>query len=143
VPVKEGSEEYVDSEKYQIKIRNYQQPGNLSELIRRINAIRRDHPALQHDWGLAFHPTDNANLICYSKRSVDGADLVLVVVNLDPSHMQHGFVQLPLAAWGLTPHMTMNVLDLLSDERYAWRGEWNYVRLDPATRVAHVLHLKR
>jgi starch synthase (maltosyl-transferring) len=141
VPVREGSEEYLDSEKYQIRTRNFEQADNLAELVGHINTIRRDHPALQHDWGLAFHQTDNAELICYSKRSVDGRNLVLVIVNLDPFRMQHGFVQLPLAAWGLTPHATVEVLDLLSGERYYWRGAWNYVRLDPQSRVAHILQV--
>jgi starch synthase (maltosyl-transferring) len=141
VPVREGSEEYLDSEKYQIRPRNFQEAGSLAELIGRINDVRRNHPALQHDWGLAFHSTDNAELLAYSKRSTDGRDLILVVVNLDPANMQHGFVQLPLADWGLTPHATVEVLDLLSGERYFWRGEWNYVRLDPEDRVAHVLHV--
>jgi starch synthase (maltosyl-transferring) len=142
VPLREGSEEYLDSEKYQIRARNYQQAGSLAEMIGRLNAIRRAHPALQHDRGLAFHATDNAVLIAYSKRSPDGRDLILVIVNLDPSNMQHGFVQLPLAAWGLTPHSAVEVLDLLSGERYFWRGEWNYVRLDPEDRVAHILQVQ-
>jgi starch synthase (maltosyl-transferring) len=141
VPVREGSEEYLDSEKYQIRHRNYRDAASLAELIGRINGIRRDHPALQHDWGLAFHATDNTELLAFSKQSSDGRDLVLVVVNVDPANMQHGFVQLPLAEWGLTPHSTIEVLDLLSGERYFWRGEWNYVRLDPQDRVAHVLHV--
>ncbi len=141
VPVRDGSEEYLDSEKYQIRQRDYQQAGSLAELIGRINGIRRDHPALQHDWGLAFQQTDNPEILAYSKRSVDGRDLVMVVVNLDPFNMQHGFVQLPLAAWGIPPHEAIEVLDLLSGERYFWRGEWNYVRLDPQGRVAHVLHV--
>jgi starch synthase (maltosyl-transferring) len=140
-PVREGSEEYLDSEKYQIRVRNYQAAGSLAEMIGRINSVRREHPALQHDWGLAFHSTDNVELIAYSKTSPDGRDVVLVVVNLDPQNMQHGFVQLPLAAWGFTPHATVEVADLLSGERYFWRGEWNYVRLDPQDRVAHVLHV--
>jgi starch synthase (maltosyl-transferring) len=140
VPVRDGSEEYLDSEKYQIRPRDFQQAG-LAELIGRLNGVRRDHPALQHDWGLTFHSTDNVELLAYSKRSADGRDLILVVVNLDPINMQHGFVQLPLAEWGLTPHATVEVLDLLSGERYFWRGEWNYVRLDPQDRVAHVLHV--
>ena len=97
VPVKPGSEEYLDSEKYQIRLRNYEDPNSLAEMIRRINTIRRDHPALQRDRGLRFHDTDNAQIICYSKRSPDGSDLILVVVNLDPRHMQHGFIRLPLA----------------------------------------------
>ena len=142
VPIREGSEEYLDSEKYQFRARTYQQAGSLAEMIGRLNGIRREHPALQHDWGLAFHATDNAELISYSKRSPDGRHLILVVVNLDPSNMQHGFVQLPLVAWGLTPHSAVEVLDLLSGERYFWRGEWNYVRLDPEDRVAHILQVQ-
>jgi starch synthase (maltosyl-transferring) len=141
VPVRQGSEEYLDSEKYQIRPRHFDQPGTLAGLAGRINSIRRDHPALQHDWGLAFHQTDNPELICYSKRSADGHDLILVVVNLDPRYMQHGFVQLPLHDWGLTALTSIEVLDLLSGERYFWRGEWNYVRLDPQDRVAHILHV--
>jgi len=142
VPVREGSEEYVDSEKYQIRHRDYQHAASLAELIRQVNAIRRDHPALQHDWGLAFQQTDNPELLAYTKRSADGRDTVMVIVNLDPFNMQHGFVQLPLAAWGATPHQTIEVHDLLSGERYFWRGEWNYVRLDPQSSVAHILNVQ-
>jgi starch synthase (maltosyl-transferring) len=141
VPVRQGSEEYLDSEKFQIRPRNFEQAGSLAELIGRVNAIRRAHPALQRDWGLRFHQTDNPELMCYSKRSEDGADVLLVVVNLDPGHMQHGFIQLPVVTWGVSPHTTIEVHDLLSDERYYWRGEWNYVRLDPQSHVAHVLQV--
>jgi starch synthase (maltosyl-transferring) len=142
VPVREGSEEYLDSEKYQIRVRDFEQPGTLAELIAHINAIRRAHPALQRDWGLRFHDTDNPHLICYSKRSEDGTDLLVIVVNLDPEHMQHGFVTLPLTAWGMAPDASVEVVDLLSSERYFWRGESNYVRLDPPGRMAHVLHVQ-
>jgi starch synthase (maltosyl-transferring) len=141
VPVREGSEEYLDSEKYQIRVRDFEQPGSLAELIGRINTIRRAHPALHHDWGLAFHATDNPQLLCYSKRSVDRRDTILVVVNLDPFNMQHGFIQLPLADWGFGATDSVEVHDLLRMERYFWRGEWNYVRLDPQSAVAHVLHV--
>ena len=123
-------------------MRDYQRADSLAEFIGQINAIRRAHPALQHDWGLSFHRTDNGELLAYSKRSVDGRDVILVVVNLDPVNMQHGFVQLPLVDWGLTPHASIEVADLLSGERYFWRGEWNYVRLDPQDRVAHVLRVQ-
>jgi starch synthase (maltosyl-transferring) len=107
-----------------------------------VNTIRRDHPALQHDWGLTFQQTDNPELLAYTKRSADGRDTVMVVVNLDPVNMQHGFVQLPLAAWGATPHQPIEVHDLLSGEHYVWRGEWNYVRLDPQSGVAHILNVE-
>ena len=142
IPIRAGSEEYLDSEKYQIRVRDYKRADSLAELITQINGIRRTHPALQHDWGLTFHRTDNGELLAYSKRSTDGRDLILVVVNLDPANMQHGFVQLPLVGWGLTPHAMIEVVDLLSTERYFWRGEWNYIRLDPQDRVAHILHVQ-
>jgi starch synthase (maltosyl-transferring) len=142
VPIREGSEEYLDSEKYQIRIRDFDQPGTLAELIAQVNSIRRAHPALQRDWGLRFHEADNPNLICYSKRSDDGTDLVVMVVNLDPAHMQHGFVRLPLWEWGLPSDSALEVVDLLSHERYFWRGESNYVRLDPQGRMAHILHVQ-
>ena len=146
VPVKAGSEEYLDSEKYQIRPRDFDVPHSLAELIARVNGIRRAHPALQFDHGLEFHETDNPQLICYSKRTpLDGAqgragaDPILVVVNLDPFNMQHGHVRLPLVEWKLPPDTTTHAADLLSGETYVWRGEWNYVRLDPQIGVAHIL----
>jgi starch synthase (maltosyl-transferring) len=142
VPLKEGSEEYLDSEKYQIRPRNFDQPDSLAGLIRRVNAARRAHPSLQHDHGLAFHPTDNPELLCYSKRSVDGTDLILMVVNVDPFRMQHGYIQLPFEDWGVSADDTLEVQDLLSGERYYWRGTRNYVRLEPGSRVAHILHVQ-
>jgi len=143
-PVRPGSEEYLDSEKYQITPRDFTRADSLAELIARVNAIRRAHASLQFDRGLQFHETDNDQLICYSKRGpLDGArggsDPILVVVNLDPFHMQHGHVRLPLAEWGLQPEARIEARDLLSGETYMWRGEWNYVRLDPPSRVAHVI----
>jgi starch synthase (maltosyl-transferring) len=142
VAVKPGSEEYLDSEKYQVRIRNFKDPLSLAEMVGRVNQIRREHPALQRDRGLRFHQTDNPKIICYSKRSQDGTDLVLAIVNLDPHYMQHGFVQLPLTEWGLNPGSAIEVVDLISGERYYWRGEWNYVRLDPEARVGHILHVQ-
>ena len=140
VPVAPGSEEYLDSEKYQIKPRDFDQPHSLAELIRRVNQIRRDHPALQHDWGLRFHQTDNPHLLCYSKRSVDGSDLMLMIVNLDPQHMQHGWVQAPIDQIRAASDGGYPSEDLLTGARYLWRGEWNYVRLTPE-HPAHILLL--
>src|SRR5262249_54215210 len=129
-----GSEEYADSEKYQIRHRDWAQAGNLDELIARLNAIRRAHPALQRDRTLRFHATDNDQLIAYSKSSAD-AERVLVIVNLDPRHMQHGHVDAPLDA------DTVIVRDLLDDAEYTWRRGWNYVRFDPDVRQGHILWL--
>jgi len=142
VPVRAGSEEYLDSEKYQIRPRDFDAPNSLAELIARVNAIRRAHRALQFDHGLEFHETDNPQLICYSKRTPEGTDPILVIVNLDPHNMQHGNVKLPLYDWKLPLDSTIEAHDLLLDETYVWRGEWNYVRLDPHSRVAHILALR-
>ena len=139
VPVRPGSEEYLHSEKYQIRPRDFEQPGSLKELIARVNTIRREHRALQFDHGLVFHRTDNEQILCYSKRAPDGSDPIVVIVNLDPANMQHGFVQLPLADWRVPDETPLEVHDLLSGETYYWRGQWNYVRLDPGSRVAHIL----
>jgi starch synthase (maltosyl-transferring) len=133
VPVRPGSEEYMHSEKYEIKPRDWNQPGNLSELVARVNEIRRDYPALQTNDTLAFHPTDNGALLWFSK----GRE-VFVVANTDPHHMQHGWIELPIQALGIPPGHTYTVEDLLDGARYAWRGAWNYVKLDPAERMAHV-----
>ncbi len=142
-PVRPGSEEYLDSEKYQFKPRDWHQPGRLNELIARVNRIRRDHPALQQNATLAFHPADNPSLLWFSKSAPpSGAgtpDRVFVVVNTDPRWLQHGWVEMPLAGLGLLPDATYEVEDLLTGARYTWRGARNYVRLDPAERAAHIL----
>ena len=134
VAVRPGSEEYVDSEKYQIRVRDWQAPGNLRELVGRVNQIRRSYPALQRNDTLQFHDTDNPQLLAFSKQDDKGYRL-FVVVNTDPHHLQHGWVRLPLPAGHPSSYL---VRDLLDEARYPWRGEWNYVRLDPGERVAHV-----
>jgi starch synthase (maltosyl-transferring) len=139
VPVRPGSEEYLDSEKYQIRVRDFTAAGSLAEVIARVNAIRHAERALQFDSGLRFHDTDNPQLICYSKRAPEGGVPLLMIVTLDPRHMQHGWVRVPLAEWNLASEQPFDVVDLLSDEHYRWSGEWNYVRFDPGYRVAHIL----
>jgi starch synthase (maltosyl-transferring) len=136
VAVRPGSEEYLHSEKYEFKPRDWNQAGSLNELIARINQIRRDHPALQSNSTLAFHPADNPNFLWYSKSA--GKDRVFVVVNTDPTWMQHGHLELPIADLGLAADSVYDVEDLLDGARYSWRGAHNYVKLDPAERVAHV-----
>jgi starch synthase (maltosyl-transferring) len=133
-----GTEEYMDSEKYQFRQWDWDRPGHIKPLITRVNQIRREHPALHGDWSLRFHPTDNPHIICYSKRTPDLSDIVLTVVNLDPFHTQHGWVQVPAREW-LLEERGYWVEDLVSGERYHWRGEWNYVRLDPGYGNSHIL----
>jgi starch synthase (maltosyl-transferring) len=131
-----GSEEYLDSEKYEIKNWDLKHPDSLAPFIAKVNAIRHAHPALQSDWSLAFHATDNEQLLCYSKRA--GDDCILVALNLDPQHVQSGWVTLDLEALGLAENAGFSVRDELSGERYGWRGARNFVLLDPARAPAHV-----
>jgi len=138
-----GTEEYRDSEKYQIRRWNLDRADSLRDLITRVNHIRRDNPALQHDWNLRFHDIDNDKLIAYSKVSDDHADIVVVVANLDPHHRQSGWLTLPLDFLGVQPDRPYQVHDLLSDTRYLWDGPRNYVELDPASAPAHIFRLRR
>jgi starch synthase (maltosyl-transferring) len=141
VPVRPGSEEYLDSEKYEIKPRNWNVAGSLEPLITTINQIRRQNAALHHNDTLRFHPMDNAQVIAYSKSDERSENRVLVVANLDPFHMQHGFVDVDATSLGLPSAFTAE--DLLTGERFAWQHGRNYVRLDPAERVpAHIFRLE-
>lgn len=137
-PLHPGSEEYLDSEKYQIRHWDLDTPDNLRPLIAQVNRIRRQNPALQSDWSLVFHPTDNEALICYSKRTFDGSNRILVAVNLDPFHIQSGWVTLNLGALGLEHWQTFKVIDLLDGQQYSWQGSTNYIKLDPWTMPAHI-----
>jgi starch synthase (maltosyl-transferring) len=145
VPLRKGSEEYLDSEKYQIKPRNWNEADSLRELIARINQIRRNHRALQQNATLAFHNTDNPHFLWFSKSAPERperSERVFVVVNTDPHWTQHGWVQIPIWEMGIASTAPYVVEDLLDRARYTWRGEWNYVRLDPAERVAHIFVIR-
>jgi starch synthase (maltosyl-transferring) len=135
-----GTEEYADSEKYQYRQWNWNRPGHIRELIARVNAIRRRYRALQSDWTLRFHATDNPEIVAFSKSAPDAT--LMIVVNLDPHHMQHGRVQCPPVPSGTAGRRVPDgypVRDLLDDAVYHWRGEWNYVRFDPGVRQGHIL----
>jgi starch synthase (maltosyl-transferring) len=151
-PRDEGSEEYLHSEKYQLRRWDLGRPESLRKVIARVNRIRRDHPALQRNRSLRFHPTDNEHLLCYSKRSRTPAtggppgqtdDLVLMVVNLDPRHRQAGWTQLDLEALGIAPGEDFQVHDLLGGAWYRWHGPRNYVELDPGVTPAHIFQVIR
>lgn len=141
-PVRQGSEEYLDSEKYQIRHWDLDASDNLRPLITTVNHIRRQNLALQSDWSLVFHPTDNDALICYSKRTFDGSNRILVAVNLDPFHIQSGWVNLNLAALDLEHWQTFKLTDLLDGRHYSWQGSSNYIKLDPWTMPAHIFLLE-
>ena len=134
VPVREGSEEYLDSEKYELKQRTLD--GPMLPFIARVNEIRRENPALQHLSDIAWLDTANESLIAYIKTW--GDNRVVVAVNLDPHHTQEGSITIP-AHLGLPP--AFGVTDLLSGERFDWRIGPNYARLDPWTRQAHILRV--
>jgi starch synthase (maltosyl-transferring) len=137
-----GSEEYLDSEKYEIRRWDGARADSLAPLVARVNRIRRDNPALQSDWSLRFHPVDNEELLCYSKRTEDGANTVLVVVNLNPHHVHAGWVDLDLDALGLAAGRPFQVHDLLDDARYLWSGRRNYVELRPEAMPAHIFRVR-
>jgi starch synthase (maltosyl-transferring) len=137
-PREEGSEEYLNSEKYELRNWDGQHPGNLRELIARVNRIRRAHPALHRNEALRFHAIDNEQIIAYSKSSSDGVDTILTVVNLDPHHSHAGWLELDLAALDLDPQRPYQMHDLLTDARYLWQGSRNYVQLDPSSVPAHI-----
>lgn len=142
-PREPGSEEYLDSEKYQIRDWDYQRRDSLRDLITRINRIRRENPALQGDWSLRFHTIDNEQLIAYSKHDETLGNAVLVVVNLDPHHVQRGWVELPLEEFGMSRREPYQMHDLLGGARYLWNGPRNFVEIDPKSVPAHVFRLRR
>jgi starch synthase (maltosyl-transferring) len=142
-PREPGSEEYRDSEKYQLRHWTLDRPDSLRSLIARVNRIRRENPALQSNASLEFVRIDNDELIAFLKSDAGHADLVLVVVNLDPYHVQSGWLELDLEALALDPERPYQAHDLLSEQRFEWRGPRNFVLLDPNRMPAHVLRLRR
>lgn len=142
-PREPGSEEYLNSEKYEIRHWNLDAPGNLCGLATRLNQIRRRHPPLQRDDTLRFHTVDNPHLIAFSKTSRASNDVILTLVNLDPHYTQRGWVTLPLEQWGLRPQEAYQFHELLTDARFIWSGPSNYVELDPRFAPAHILRLRR
>jgi starch synthase (maltosyl-transferring) len=140
-PASDTNEDYLDTEKFEIKHRDFDRPGTLAGLITTVNDIRRRHPALQRLRNLTLHPADNPEIFAYSKVSDDGSDAVLVVVSLDPRQVQESLVHLDLAAAGLPDDRPYTVRDELSGESYVWAGSDAFVRFEPWTRVAHIFAL--
>ncbi len=150
VAVRPGSEEYLDTEKFQLRPRDWAaaeaEGRTLAPYLTRLNELRREHPALQRLRNLHFHPTDNEQVICYSK-TVTGSDggpgdTVLVVVNLDPHGARETTVRLDMPALGMEWDDTMAVHDEIAGDAYVW-GQANYVRLDPFREPAHVFRVER
>ncbi len=140
-PLRPGSEEYLDSEKYQLRHWPLERPDSLRWFIALVNRIRREHPALHDNRSLRFMPVDNDQLLAYAKRSTDGRDVLLMVVNLDPQATQSGWVDLELDWFGIAPETDYTMLDVLSGQRFTWRNGRNYVRIDPSHVPGHVLQV--
>lgn len=136
-------EEYLDSEKYQFKERDWDAPGNIKEWITRLNSIRQTNRALQMYDNLRFYAADNEAILFYGKSTRAGDNIVLVVVNLDPHRRQNSYIYVPLHQFGLVEGEEYEVHDLLSDARYIWIGRRNYVELDPEIQPAHIFRLRR
>jgi starch synthase (maltosyl-transferring) len=138
-----GSEEYLDSEKYQLRTWPNDMPHSLAPFIARINRIRQDNAALQSNATLRFLPVENDQLLAYAKSSADGSNVVVTVVNLDPHNAQSGWIGLTPESIGVPASQSFQVHDLLGDQRFLWQGEWHYVMLDPQHTPAHVLRVRR
>jgi starch synthase (maltosyl-transferring) len=138
-----GSEEYLDSEKYQLREWQLERPDSLRDFIARVNRIRRDNAPLHTDRGLRFHNIDNDSLLAYSKTTEEGKESILTIVNLDPHHAHSGWLDLDLMDLGVASDRPYQVHDLLSDARFLWQGARNYVSLDPAHTPAHIFRIRR
>jgi len=141
-PASPDNEEYLSSEKYEIKRRDFSRPGSLGPLAAALNGTRRRHPAFSRLRSIVFHGSDNPSVMAYSKRSDDASDVVMVVVTLDPYGVQEATLELDMAALGAPQEGSVEVHDELSDETYTW-GARPYVRLEPSRRVAHVMEVRR
>ncbi len=143
LPYEPGSEEYLNSEKYEVKHWDIDNPKSLKDLITKVNRIRRENPALQTNTGLRFHPVENDQLLCYSKQTQDRSNIILVIANLDRHYKQSGWVQLDLESFGLDADHPYQVHDLLTDDSFLWRGPRNYIELNLEPYPAHIFKIKR
>jgi starch synthase (maltosyl-transferring) len=142
-PREPGSEEYLNSEKYQLCHWDHGRADSLADFIARVNAIRQAHTALQRNDNLRFLDIDNESLLAYMKHSEDSDDLIVVVVNLDPHHPQSGWVTLETDTLRVDDAAPYQMHELLTDARYLWHGRRNYVSIDPHRAPAHVFRLRR
>ncbi len=138
-----GSEEYLDSEKYELRHWDLGRPDSLRGFIALVNRIRRENPALHADTSLRFFPTDNEQILCYSKSTADGTSQIVVAVNLDPHNTHSAWLELDLKALGLEAERPYQMHDLLTGARYLWQGSRNFVRIDPGQAPAHIFRVRR
>ncbi|MFH0827872.1 MAG: alpha-amylase family glycosyl hydrolase, partial [Candidatus Omnitrophota bacterium] len=138
-----GKEEYLNSEKYEIKHWERNKEGNLKDIIALVNKIRKENPALQKTNNVRFYEVDNDNLLFYIKATEDFSNVLLIIVNLDPYHTQSGWARVPISELGIGTQQQYLVEDLLSRDRYFWTGERNFVMLNPSAMPAHILRFHR
>jgi starch synthase (maltosyl-transferring) len=138
-----GKEEYIDSEKYQFKGRDWNAPGNIKDYLTRLNKIRRENRALREYVNLRTHTSENDQILCFSKTTASLDEALLVAVTVDPRNTQTAFVHVPLADFGLSADEVYHVEDLITGERYEWKGSRNFISLDPHSRPAHVFRIRR
>jgi len=143
VPREPGSEEYRNSEKYEVRFWDLAKPDSLRTLVAAVNRARRENPALQQEWNIRFIAIDNDELLCYTKYTDDRSNVVIMVVNLDPHHPQSGWLEVPLDELGIDRERSYEVGDLLSGTSYLWQGARNYVELKPQVCPAHVFQVKK
>jgi starch synthase (maltosyl-transferring) len=142
VPREPGSEEYLHSEKYQLRAWDMNDPASLAPYIAKLNQARRENPALQRNDTLRFHAIDNPQIIAYSKTAPPD-NIILTVVSFDTDWAQSGWVSVPVQDFGLAPDEPFLVRDLLTDMTYTWQGEWNFVELQPQSHPVHVFRIER
>ena len=141
-PASPGGEEYLGSEKYEVHHHDLESPKSIRQVVARVNALRRAHPALQHDEGLRFRPIDNDQLVAWTKSDPSGSDTVIAVVNLDWQWEQSGFVELDLSELGIAEGDAFEAHDVLTEQTFVWRGGRNFVKLDPREMPAHLLEIR-
>jgi starch synthase (maltosyl-transferring) len=141
--LREGGEEYIDSEKFQLRAWDRERADSLADFIAVLNRLRRENPALQSDAGLRFLAIDNEQMIAYAKATPDLSNIVVCVVNLDPHHAQSGWLTIDPIALGLAPQQSYQMADAISGAHYLWHGDRNFVSLDPERSPVHVMRMRR
>lgn len=138
-----GKEEYLNSEKYELKYWDWDKEGNLKDFLARVNRIRKENPALQRTFNIENYEVDNENLLFFGKTNDDLSNIILVVVNLDPFHVHSGWVKVPIHSFGIDPHQPYLVHDLLGDDKFIWQGERNYVEINPFISPAYIFRIRK
>jgi starch synthase (maltosyl-transferring) len=134
----EGKEEYLNSEKYEVRLHDWKRTNRMTDIISMVNKFRKENKALQFTWNTVFCPIENAHLVAFIKATDDRSNIILVVVNLDPHSNQSGYVRVPREVLNPGQHINLKLHDLMTDEHYTWTQEWNFVELNPYKMPFHL-----